>query len=109
VKPPPPKPSNLLVHRSRDDEDDEHFRPLEWGLIRRLFGYTRAVAAKRNWLIFLSAVRSTQLAALVWFAAEIINGPIAQRDLSALGCHRRLRAPRDSHRRPLPLPPALRP
>jgi len=85
VKPPPPKPSNLLVHRSRDDEDDEHFRPLEWGLIRRLFGYTRAVAAKRNWLIFLSAVRSTQLAALVWFAAEIINGPIAQRDLSALG------------------------
>ena len=85
MKPPPPKPSNLLVHRSRDDEDDEHFRPLEWGLIRRLFGYTRAVAAKRNWLIFLSAVRSTQLAALVWFAAEIINGPIAQRDLSALG------------------------
>lgn len=82
---PPPKPSNLLVHRSRDDEDDEQFRPLEWGLIRRLFGYTRAVSAKRNWLIFLSAVRSTQLAALVWFAAEIINGPIAQRDLSALG------------------------
>ena len=85
MKSPAPKPSNLLVHRSRDDEDDEQFRPLEWGLIRRLFGYTRAVSAKRNWLIFLSAVRSTQLAALVWFAAEIINGPIAQRDLSALG------------------------
>ena len=80
-----PPATNLLVHRTRDDEDDEQFRPLEWGLIRRLFGYTRAVAAKRNWLIFLSAVRSTQLAALVWFAAEIINGPIAQRDLSALG------------------------
>ncbi len=85
MKSPPPKPSNVLVHRTRDDVDDEHFRPLEWGLIRRLFSYTRAVAAKRNWLIFLSAVRSTQLAALVWFAAEIINGPIAQRDLSALG------------------------
>lgn len=84
MKNPSGQPGNLLVHRSRDSEDDEQFKPLEWGLIRRLFGYTRAVAAKRNWLLFLSAVRSVQLATLVWLAATIINGPIANRDQHGL-------------------------
>ncbi|HYD82892.1 MAG TPA: ABC transporter ATP-binding protein, partial [Opitutus sp.] len=84
MKPSDPKPTNVLVHRSRDDDDDEQFKPLEWGLIRRLFGYTHVVARKRNWLIVLSAIRSVQLAALVWLAAEIINGPIAHRDSPGL-------------------------
>lgn len=85
MKPPPsPAATNLLVRRERDDDDDEQFKPLEWGLIRRLFGYTRVVAAKRNWLIVLSAVRSVQLAALVWLGAAIINGPIAQHDANGL-------------------------
>ncbi len=85
MKPPPPAAAtNLLVRRERDAEDDEQFKPLEWGLIRRLFGYTRVVAAKRNWLIVLSAIRSVQLAALVWLAAAIINGPIAQHDANGL-------------------------
>ncbi len=74
----------MLVHRPRDDEDEEQFRPLEWGLMRRLFGYTRPIAAKRNWLIILTVVRSAQLPAFSWLMAVIINGPITRHDLSAL-------------------------
>jgi len=75
----------ILVHRTRDDEEDEEqFKPLEWGLIRRLFGYTHAVAAKRNWLIALTLIRSAQLPAFSWLMAGIINGPITNRDLAGL-------------------------
>ncbi|HWA85873.1 MAG TPA: ABC transporter ATP-binding protein [Opitutus sp.] len=74
----------MLVHRTGDDDDDEQFKPLEWGLIRRLFGYTRAIAAKRNGLIALTIVRSAQLPAFSWMTAIIINGPITNRDLGAL-------------------------
>jgi ATP-binding cassette subfamily B protein len=52
--------------------------------MRRLFSYTRAVAAKRNWLIVLTLIRAAQLPAFSWLMAVIINGPITQRDLSGL-------------------------
>ncbi|MEO6002728.1 MAG: ABC transporter ATP-binding protein [Opitutus sp.] len=80
----PAKPA-VLVHRSRDDDDEEQFKPLEWGLMRRLFGYTNAVARKRNWLIFLTIIRAAQLPALVWISTLIIKGPIAQGNLQQLG------------------------
>jgi ABC-type multidrug transport system fused ATPase/permease subunit len=70
--------------RSRDDEDEEQFKPLEWGLMRRLFGYTGAVAAKRNWLIILTIIRAAQLPALVWISTLIIKGPITEGNLEAL-------------------------
>lgn len=73
----------LVVHR-HDEDDDEQFRPLEWQLMRRLFGYTRAVARKRNWLVALTVVRSAQLPAFSWLMAALINGPITQRDLAGL-------------------------
>jgi len=80
-----PASRNLtLVQRPRDDEDEEQFKPLEWGLIRRLFGYTRAVARKRNWLIALTVVRSAQLPAFSWLMAVIINGPITHRDAAGI-------------------------
>jgi ATP-binding cassette subfamily B protein len=72
----------LIVPHGRDDDD--HLRPLEWSLMKRLFGYTRAVSRKRNWLIVLTILRSAQLPAFSWLMAEIINGPIARRDLSDL-------------------------
>ena len=44
--PPPPAGIAALVHRTRDaDDDDTHYKPLEWGLLRRLFDYTRPYAA----------------------------------------------------------------
>ncbi|HXA15239.1 MAG TPA: ABC transporter ATP-binding protein [Opitutaceae bacterium] len=89
---PPPGRVPMLVHRVDEDEYGELQKPLDWGLIRRLMGYTRPIAAKRNWLIFLTALRSAQLPALVWIASlvigDIIAGfthePPAQRDLSLL-------------------------
>ena len=71
-----------LVIAAREEEEVER-RPLEWGLMRRLFGYTRPVADKRNWLIVLTVTRSLQLPALAWLVGEIIAGPIAGGDLSA--------------------------
>jgi ATP-binding cassette subfamily B protein len=74
----------VLVHRVRDDEDEEQFRPLEWNLMRRLFSYTRAVRGKRNWLIILTIVRAAQLPALVWLGTLIIKGPITTGDVAGL-------------------------
>ncbi|MEO7599008.1 MAG: ABC transporter ATP-binding protein [Opitutus sp.] len=79
-----PAPGALLVHRSRDDENEETLKPLEWGLMRRLFGYTQAVRAKRNWLILLTIIRAAQLPALVWLATVIIKGPVSDGDYRLL-------------------------
>ena len=77
-----PGRTHVLVQRLRDEEADEpQFKPLEWGLIRRLFGYTRAHAGRRNTLIVLTVLRSAQLPALVWLGSKIIAGPIARHDL----------------------------
>ena len=43
----PKAPNLVLVHRVRDEDDDEEqFKPLEWGLIRRLFTYAAPVRRK---------------------------------------------------------------
>ena len=45
-----------IVNRPGDDEEEEQFKPLEWGLMRRLFTYARPVRGKLSALIGLSAV-----------------------------------------------------
>lgn len=73
--------SLTLVRRLRTEDDDEpHLRPLEWGLIRRLIGYTRGQRSKRNLLLVLTLLRSSQLPALAWLSSVIIAGPIAEHD-----------------------------
>lgn len=75
----------LLVQRLRDEDDDEpQFKPLEWGIVRRLLGYTKLHAAKRNWLVALTLLRAAQLPSLVWLGAEIITGPIAGHETGRL-------------------------
>ncbi len=75
----------MLVHRVPDDDDDkEQFKPLEWGLIRRLFTYTRPVKRKLGMLIALTTIRSAQVTALVWVVALVITGPIARGDLHGI-------------------------
>ena len=68
------------LHRPPDDEEDVYQRPLEFGLIWRLFGYTRPYAFKRNALVALVVLRSIQLPTLAWMIGEIINGPISRHD-----------------------------
>ncbi|MGC4072025.1 MAG: ABC transporter ATP-binding protein [Nibricoccus sp.] len=82
--PPPGRPLSL-VQRLRDEDDDEpQSKPLEWGLIRRLFGYMRAHAGKRNTLLVLTVFRSAQLPGLVWLGSMIIAGPIADHNMKLL-------------------------
>jgi ATP-binding cassette subfamily B protein len=73
------------VQRIPDEDDDrEQFKPLEWGLIRRLFGYTRPVKRKVAILAALTLIRSAQLTVLAWIVARIISGPIARGDVHGL-------------------------
>ena len=69
---PPPKPKPVgLIQRLPDDEDNEaSFKPLEWGLIRRMFTYALPVKRKLNILFVLTVIRSAQLPALVWASAS---------------------------------------
>lgn len=83
---PPPKVSALGLTRREpdDDEDEEQFKPLEWGLIRRLFTYTRPFAAKRNWLIGLTLIRSMQVPAITSAMGYIIGTIIAHKEAGLL-------------------------
>ena len=59
--------SLTLVRGARDEDyDEEQFKPLEWGLLRRLFVYTLPVKRKFAIMVALSLVRSMQLPALIW-------------------------------------------
>ena len=80
----PPRNLGPLVQRERDDEDEEQFKPLEWGLIRRLFTYTRPFAAKRNTLFVLTVIRAIQIPAITWAMSTIISGPISNSDMATL-------------------------
>jgi ATP-binding cassette subfamily B protein len=74
--------SLLLVHRARDEDDDEEqFKPLDWNLIRRVLGYTSPVRRKMAIMVGLTVIRSAQLPALVYITARVIKGPIAHGDL----------------------------
>ena len=73
-----------LVRRVREDEDEEMQKPLEWGLIRRLFTYTAPIKGKVTVLIILTLIRSAQLPALGWVMSLIIKGPITGRDLAGI-------------------------
>lgn len=73
-----------LVRRELGDEDEPQFKPLEWGLIRRLFTYTRPFAAKRNALIVLTVIRAIQIPAITWAMSRIIGDLIARHDAAML-------------------------
>jgi ABC-type multidrug transport system fused ATPase/permease subunit len=85
MKPPQKiRPLGLTRRAPDDDEDEEQFKPLEWGLIRRLFTYTRPFAAKRNALFVLTIIRSMQVPAITSAMAYIIGHIIERHDLNLL-------------------------
>jgi ATP-binding cassette, subfamily B, bacterial len=70
----------VTITGQSSDFVEAHQRPLELGLIWRLFGYTRAHARKRNWLLALVTLRAIQLPLLAWIIGAVINGPITHHD-----------------------------
>ncbi|MDD3179053.1 MAG: ABC transporter ATP-binding protein [Opitutaceae bacterium] len=81
MKPAPDQMDLLtLARRRRIEEGAAQFKPLEWGLIRRLWTYTRPHRRKRNLLVALTLVRSMQLPALAWAVGAIISGPVARHE-----------------------------
>jgi ATP-binding cassette subfamily B protein len=82
--PPSPKPMGLIQRLPEDDDNEADSKPLEWGLIRRLFTYTAPIKGKVSALIVLSFIRAAQLPALGWVMALVINGPITARDFSGI-------------------------
>ncbi|MBC7369624.1 MAG: ABC transporter ATP-binding protein [Undibacterium sp.] len=81
---PGPKPLGLIRRLPDDEDNEEQFKPLEWGLIRRLFTYTGPVKGKLTTLVVLSIIRAAQLPALGWVMALVINGPITARDFHGI-------------------------
>ncbi len=72
-----------LARTDRKEQEErrrDHDRPLDFGILKRLFSYTRPYAAKRNWLFALVVARSLQLPALAWALGAVINGPIIRQD-----------------------------
>jgi len=77
----PKTPDLILVHRVRDEDDDEeYFKPLDWRLVRRLIGYAAPVRGKLWIMVVLTVIRAAQLPALAWLTATVITGPIAHGD-----------------------------
>ncbi len=65
-------------------KETEHrldMKPLNYGIFRRVFAYTRPYAVGRNALFVLVILRALQLAFIAWAIGAIINGPIAGRDV----------------------------
>ncbi|MBI2442047.1 MAG: ABC transporter ATP-binding protein [Lentisphaerae bacterium] len=58
-------------------------KPLNYGIFRRVFAYTRPYRAKRNVLFVLVFLRTLQTTAVAWAMSAIINGPIAAGDVHA--------------------------
>ncbi len=84
MKPPLGKSMTLIQQLRDEDDDEEQFKPLEWGLIRRLFTYTAPIKGKVTALWVLSVIRAAQLPALAWVIALVINGPITNRDFKGI-------------------------
>jgi ATP-binding cassette subfamily B protein len=70
----------------RKDHEERH-RPLDAGLIRRIYRYTGAHARRRNVLVALVVARAVQLPALGWLVAKTLSGPIAHHDPRGLAVH----------------------
>jgi len=78
-------PNLILVHRARDEDDDEEqFKPLDWRLVRRLLGYASPVRGKLWAMAILTVIRAAQLPALAWLTAWVITGPIAHGDIHGI-------------------------
>jgi ABC-type multidrug transport system fused ATPase/permease subunit len=56
-------------------------KPLDFAIVRRIYGYTEPYRGLRNALCGLVILRSVQLPLITWTTAKVISGPIAHHDL----------------------------
>jgi ATP-binding cassette subfamily B protein len=89
-KAPPPETKKVysareaITYYNPNEEREADRAPLQGTLIRRIFGYTRPYAARRNWLFIFTFARGVQLPILAYMIAATINGPIAHRNLNEI-------------------------
>lgn len=69
------------MKRASDPPKSVRERPLELGIIRKLFALTRPHARLRNGVLFFVLLRAIQLPVVTWATAAVISGPIAHHDL----------------------------
>lgn len=89
-----PPPDLELVVRGKNgklnaaggEPEDAERLPISWTLVRRILGYTKPYAARRNALFLVCALRAVQLTAVPWLVGRIIRGPIASGDARELAC-----------------------
>jgi ATP-binding cassette subfamily B protein len=70
-----------ITHVPHDSDYEADTRPLDFGLIRRMFQFARPYARKRNWLLMCVLLRAIQLPLLAWAIGAVINGPISRHDI----------------------------
>ena len=71
-----PRPTGGLEDQDREPAQ----RPLDLGLIRRLFSYTRPYRHRLAWLLAAVLIRAVQLPLGAWMIGRIIQGPVARGD-----------------------------
>ncbi len=73
-----------LARPTREAPDDrEESEQLNFALFMRLMSWTRYYGPKRWWLLTCVLIRAAQLPLLAWGISAIINGPIADDDMTA--------------------------
>lgn len=63
---------------------DAATKPLEWSLIRWIYGFTKPHARKRNRLFAFVLLRSIQLPLLAWTLGRVIEGPVSHGSITGL-------------------------
>jgi ABC-type multidrug transport system fused ATPase/permease subunit len=84
---PPPRPGRRelqLLTTVRHESREPDRRPLDLGLLRRLFRFTAPYRRIRNTLIVLVLVRTVQLPLLAWTIGAVLGGPVSRLDLSGI-------------------------
>ena len=79
-----PSAREAITYYNPMEEREADKAPLQAKLIRRIFGYTKPYAVKRNWLFALTFTRGLQLPVLAWLIGRTITGPIAGHDLPGI-------------------------
>lgn len=82
----PPKSRVVPLTHIKKDEEDYQYRPSlnVFGLLARVFTYTRPYAKIRNLLVFHVVVRAILLPLSTWSMGLVVNGPIQHKEPSGI-------------------------